>query len=245
MVDSSEQISAMREGGAKLRVLKKALQDSVKVGTRAEEIEQLAQDLISQAGGRPNFSLVRGYDWATCVMINSEVCHGIPKNKVVADGDLVSIDVGMLYQGWHLDTSISFGVGNQTGEQIQFLSVGKQALKKAISRAKPGASVYDLSFAMQKTVERQGYSPVLELTGHGIGRELHMEPNIPCIAVRRDKKIKLVAGQTLAIEIMYALGEPDLKLASDGWTYLTRDGSLTAMFEETVLVGQDGPVILT
>jgi len=240
-----QKISSMRAGGKRMRVVKKALQDFVTVGTTFEAIEAKAQELIKAQGGIPNFALVPGYHWATCVMKNDELCHGIPKNKVVDDGDVITIDVGMLYEGWHLDTSITFAVGTVSSEISHFLEVGKQSLKKAIAKARVGSSVYDVSSAMQRVVERAGYSAAYQLTGHGIGEELHMEPSIPCEADRADKKIKLYEGQTVAIEIMYAMGDATVVLDKDKWTYRTQDGSLSGMFEETVLVTAAGPEILT
>ncbi len=245
MPDSSSKISAMRSGGKLLRAVKKQLKQSVVVGAHFEEIESLAQRLIREVGATPNFSTVPGYDWATCIMRNDELCHGIPKGKTVEDGDIITIDVGLLYQGFHLDTSLTFGVGEVSGQAQHFLSVGKQSLTKAINKAKVGTSVYDVSKAMQRVVESEGYGAVYQLTGHGIGTQLHMEPSIPCVAQRRDKKVAFVEGQTVAIEIMYTAGDPKVVVDDDGWTYRTADGSLSGMFEETVLVTKTGPEVLT
>lgn len=243
--DDERRITAMREGGQRLRRVKKELVKFCHVGTTFEEIEAEAQRLIKEEGAIPNFALVKGYDWATCVMVNDALCHGIPKNGVLKDGDVVSIDVGLLYKKYNLDTSISFGVGKLDGDKQRFLEVGKQSLKRAISKAKVGASIYDVSRAMQKVVETKGYSAVYQLTGHGIGLKLHDDPAIPCVALKSDKKIKLHEGQTVAIEIMYTAGRPEVKEDSDGWTFRTVDGSLSGMFEETVLVTKNGPEVLT
>lgn len=240
-----QKIESMRRGGLLLRTIKSQLKESVVVGISFEEIEALAQKLIREVDAVPNFSLVPGYKWATCVMKNDEMCHGIPKHKKVDDGDIISIDVGMLFEGWHLDTSISFSVGTVSPQLEHFLEVGKRSLKKAISKAVPGGSVYDVSFAMQKVVERAGYSAAHQLTGHAIGKELHMEPSIPCIAQKKDKRLTLQEGDTFAIEIMYAMGDATVALDSDGWTYKTVDSSVSAMFEETVLITPSGQEILT
>jgi methionyl aminopeptidase len=241
-----EKIEAMRQGGKKLRQIKKQLQDFTKVGVSFAAIEAEAQRLIKAADAIPNFALVPGYEWATCIMKNDEVCHGIPRaTKKVEDGDVITIDVGLLYHKWHLDTSISFTVGNATSEAKQFLEVGRKSLKKSINKAKVGNSIYEISKAMQQVVERAGYEAVYQLTGHAIGEELHMDPTVPCIAQRSDKRNKLYEGQTLAIEIMYAAGDAELALDKDGWTYRSKDGSLTGMFEETVLITKAGPEILT
>lgn len=244
-----DKIEAMRQGGAKLRQVKRELQAFTKVGMKFEAIEAEAQRLIKAAGAVPNFALVPGYHWATCIMKNDEVCHGIPKGKYVDDGDVITIDVGLLYHGWHLDTSITFVVAQDLAtvpnEVKQFLDTGRESLKKAINKARVGNTIYDISAAMQRVVERAGYSCVYQLTGHTIGEELHMDPSVPCIAQRSDKQYKLFDGQTLAIEIMYTAGDAHLKVDKDGWTYRTSDGSLAGMFEETVLVTKSGPEILT
>lgn len=239
-------ITAMREGGLVLRQIKKQLQTMTLPGVSLAEIEAEAQRLIKEAGYKPSFSTVQGYDWATCIMLNDELCHGIPApEKVVADGDIVSIDVGLLAQGFHIDTSISFGVGHISSEHQQFLEVGKKSLRKAINKVKSGASVYAVSDAMQRVVERAGYGAVYQLTGHGVGEELHMEPAIPCVAQRSDKNVKLTLGQTIAVEIMYSMDDPYVVLDKDGWTYQTQDGSVSAMFEETVLVTERGFEVLS
>ena len=244
-MNTSKKIVAMTDGGAALGRIKAQLQSFVSVGTTFEAIESKAQDLIKKAGMKPSFSTVPGYHWATCVMKNSQVCHGIPQNNSVVSGDVITIDIGLINQGYHLDTTITFSIGTVSSEILEFLEVGKKSLQKAIEQAIVGNSVYDISFAMEKPLQRKGYGVVFQLTGHGVGEALHMEPAIPCVASKSDKKIKLYEGQTLAIENMYTMGSPLLKEAADGWTYETTDGSLSGMFEETVLVTKNGPQILT
>lgn len=241
----SDKISAMREGGKRLGSIKSLLRSFVVVGTQFEEIEAEAQRHIARLQCKPSFSTVSGYQWATCVMKNEAVCHGIPHGNSVADGDLITIDIGLIYQGYHLDTTMSFVVGRSTPFLDTFLAVGQQSLDKAIAATVAGNSVYDISFAMEKPLRRHGYAAVYQLTGHGVGEELHMDPAIPCIPQRQDKKKILQVGQTLAVENMYTAGDPELVVASDGWTYTTKDGSLSAMFEETVLVTQKEPEVLT
>jgi methionyl aminopeptidase len=178
-------------------------------------------------------------------MKNDEVCHGVPRGKIVQDGDLITIDIGLMNRGYHLDTTITFPVGKVSGEVKEFLEIGQKSLDKAIDQARVGNSVYDISFAMEKPLKRKGYGVVFQLTGHGVGEKLHMEPAIPCVPSKSDKKIKLTEGQTIAIENMYTMGSPVLEEAKDGWTYVTVDGSLSGMFEETVLITKDGPEVLT
>ncbi len=240
-----QKIQAMREGGQILGQLREELVKFVIPGVTFIEIENEAQRLIKKASTKPSFSTVPNYDWATCIMKNDALCHGIPDEQVVNDGDLMTIDIGLIHRGYHLDTTTSFGVGEISVQVKDFLAVGKKALAKAILQIKPGASVYQLSRAMQRQVEKSGYQAVTALTGHGVGEELHMEPAIPCVAQRRDKRVILQAGQTLAVEIMYTFGSASLILADDGWTYRTADGSLSGMFEDTVLVTTHGYEVLT
>ena len=201
--------------------------------------------MIKSLEAKPSFSTVPGYDWATCIMKNEGLCHGIPKRKKVESGYIISIDVGLIENGYHLDSSISFIVGETSEEKKEFLTVGQNSLDKAISKARLGNSIYDISRAMEKVIQHRGWGVVYQLTGHGIGKELHMDPSIPCVAEKSDKKKKLIEGQTIAIEIMYTKGDPYLVLDEDGWTYKSEDGSLSAMFEETVLVKKEGPEVLT
>lgn len=243
-----EKIEKMRIGGKKLGVIKVALQEMSVPGVSFESIESSAQTLIAREGAVPSFSTVSGYKWATCITKNSGCCHGIPKGNSVLAGDIITIDVGLIYQGYHLDTSITFYVSGGIPidpKVAQFLTVGNRSKEVAIAQAVVGNSVYDVSKAMQQEVESHGYSCVYQLTGHAIGRELHEDPQIPCLAYRSDKKHKLYEGQTIAIESMLAMGNARLKLGKDGWTYETVDGSLTGMFEDTVLVTAQGPQVLT
>ena len=238
-------ISAMQTGGELLGAIRDELRDMTGVGTTFEDIESSAQRLIAQAGAKPSFSTVRDYTWATCVMKNDALCHGIPKHGVVADGDIVTIDVGLIYDGFHNDTTITFPVGTVPASTLRFLQVGQQSLAAAIAVVAPGASVYDISKQMEQGAQSAGYGLVEELTGHGVGSRLHEEPNIPCRAYRADKRIKLRVGQTIAVEIMYTMGQPQLMVDADHWTFRTRDHSLSGMFEDTVLVTADGYAVLT
>ena len=245
MSEIETKIQNMRKGGKALGKIKKELASFTKAGVSFQEIENKAQNLIKDAGFKPSFSTVKGYSWATCIMKNDELCHGIPEGKVVDDGDLMTIDVGLMSGGYHLDTTISFSVGKIPGDVEKFLSDGKNILKKAIKKAKLGQSVYDVSSVMESELNKKGYSAVYQLIGHGIGKELHMKPDIPCVTYNHLKRDKFSEGQTVAIEVMYTMGKPELIEDSDGWTYKTADGSLSAMFEETVLITKKGPEVLT
>lgn len=238
-------IKSMRQGGRVLGIIKKQLATFSKPGVSFEAIEAEAQKLIKEAGMTPSFSTVPGYSWATCIMKNDSVCHGIPQLQTIKNGDVITIDIGLINNNFHLDTTITFAVGEVSSEIREFLNTGKKSLEKAIQSAKIGNSVYDISRAMEKPLKRKGYGVVFQLTGHGVGEELHMKPSIPCVPDKADRNVKLFEGQTIAIENMYAMGSGTLKEASDGWTYKTVDGSISGMFEETVLITKNGPEILT
>lgn len=245
LMKDTQKTEAMRTGGKALGEVKAALRRFTQVGVSFEEIEGEAQRLIQQAGFSPSFSTVPGYHWATCIMKNDELCHGIPKGKRVNDGDVITIDVGLISKGYHLDTTITFAVGTVNTDVALFLQRGREILDAAIAKAKLGNSVYDVSFVMEKGLKKYNYGVVTQLTGHGIGEELHMEPAIPCAAYRADKRKLFTIGQTVAIEVMYTAGSGYVVEDSDGWTYKTQDGSLSGMFEETVLITSKGPEILT
>ncbi len=247
MIKSLEEIRIMTEGGKILGMIKGQLADSACVGTSTLEIDRLAQRLISKSGGEASFKMVQGYNHATCISINEEVVHGIPTDRKIRPGDLVSIDVGLFYKGFHTDTSVSIQVGKPSKNVQKFLEVGKSGLELAISCAKPGNRVADISAAMQKTVEKAGYSVVRALTGHGVGRHLHEEPAIPCFVVGKYRNSPILTkGMVIAIEIMYNEGVPEVVYKnSDGWTLASADGKMSGLFEETVAITKDGPVVLT
>lgn len=241
------QITIMAEGGHKLAQVRQKLVAAVKPGITTAQLDQLADKLIKAFGGQPSFKMVPGYRWATCINVNDIVVHGLPNRYRLKTGDIVGIDVGMYYQGFHTDTSISVGVGHISSSAQKFLDIGRLALKKAVSRARPGKRVQDISTAMQQTVESAGYSVVRALTGHGIGQHLHEEPAIPCFVMGSIAHApKLVPGMTLAIEVMYNQGSSEVVYQNDdGWTIATADGKISGLFEETVAVTSGEPQVLT
>lgn len=243
---TSSEIAKMARGGAILAQVKNTLAGMVKAGVSAIDLETKAVEMIREAGAEPSFMRVPNYRWATCINVNAGIVHGIPtKELVFAEGDLVSIDLGVYYQGFHTDSSISVAI-NPTPEVANFLAVGQLAMKKAISQAVAGNRIWDISRAIGETVSAAGHSPVKALVGHGVGRELHEEPMIPCLAVGvREKSPLLEDGMTLAIEVMYTAGKPDLVQAIDGWTITTADGKISGLFEETVAIDGGRPRVLT
>jgi len=236
----------MIEGGRKLGRIKKRLIAEIKPGTTAQEIDLLTEELIKKAGGKPSFKMVPGYSWATCVNLNEGVVHGIPRKEIIfKKGDIVSVDLGLFYQGFHTDTSFSVGI-LPTRTEIRFLETGKLALRRGIEKAVPGNRIFDISEAIQTTLEAASASPIRALVGHGIGRDLHERPQIPCfVSGSREKSPEIQVGMVFAIEVMYSQGKPDVFVAEDGWTISTKDGKIAGLFEETVAVTSNGPVVLT
>ena len=243
---SDSEIQIMAEGGAKLGRVKKALADAVKEGAKASEIEELAVRLIKEEGAEASFKKVPGYHWATCVNVNEGLVHGIPVSSVVfKKRDLVSIDVGVYYKGFHTDTSISVGI-DLSPEVQKFFNVGREALARAIKTALPGNYIYDISKVIEETIESGGYTTIKALVGHGVGRELHEQPQIPCfVPGLRQESPKIEKGMVLAIEVMYTQGSDKVEVLQDGWTIAMRDGKISGLFEDTVAVTGKGPKVLT
>lgn len=241
------QIDAMTIGGAKLGRVRQGLFNYTQVGISPKQIEFKARELIKAEGGELSFTKVPGYRWATCINLNAGIVHGIPTSEVpLNDGDLVTVDVGVFYHGYHTDAAFSKIVGKSTPAKDKFIKAGMEGLKNAIAAVKPGNRIGDISQAMDSTIKKYGYSCTKELTGHGVGRELHEEPMISNVVVSaRDKTPLIQVGQTLAVEIIYVEGKPALVLEADGWTISTKDGTLSAVQEETVVVTEDGCSILT
>ena len=244
---SQKTLEGVRQACQKLGQLTAQLYDFVQVGVSPWEVEQKAQELIRQAQGVPSFTTVNHYQWATCINLNHGVVHGIPTSKQpFQSGDLVTVDVGLLYQGFHSDNAFSKVVGQASSSQQRFLQAGKEAIQAALNQIKPGAYVGSISQATEQVLRSYGYSPAENLTGHGVGRQLHQEPMIPCLLTEPiEHTPRLRQGQTLAIEIIYMEGSPELEILPDHWTIQTRDGKLAAVFEETVEVTKDGYLILT
>lgn len=245
-MNDTKKIKAMTEGGKRLIHVRKQLVEMLKPGLRLVDIDQKAEILLLETGGEPAFKRVPKYHWSTCININDGVVHGIPNKYKIKSGDLVSIDVGLFYQGYYTDTSITVPVGPINSEIKHFLKTGKKALKNAINETKLGNHIGHISQAIQKTITDAGYHVSHQLTGHGIGKELHENPRVPGdIKGNPLKTPALKLNQTLALEVIYTLGSPELITKQDGWTISTQDGKIAGLFEETVAVTESGPVVLT
>ena len=237
----------MREGG---RITAAALQDvlrQARPGTSLLDLEKIAREGIIQGGGTPAFERVKGYHFATCLNVNEGIVHGIPTSQKLKEGDILSVDLGTFYQGFNTDASWTVYIGDEQKApraKTKFLRAGEEALKKAIAEAREGNRILDISAAIQKGIEGAGYTPVDTLVGHGVGKDLHEDPQIPCL-VMAGPNPQISAGMALAVEVIYTEGGRDLQIAADGWTVETVDKSLSGLFEHTVAVTEKGPEILT
>jgi methionyl aminopeptidase len=239
-----EEVAAIRDAGRLAARTLDLLGRELRPGVTTAELDRLAETFIRDHGARPAFKGYRGFPASICPSINEEVVHGIPGPRMLREGDLVGIDVGVELGGYYADHARSFGVG-RIGEALgQLLAVTEEALRAGVAKAQAGLRVGDISHAIQSHVERQGFSVVRQLVGHGIGRAMHEEPQVPNYGPP-DRGPRLMAGQVLAIEPMVNAGGPEVVTLEDGWTVVTKDGSLSAHFEHTVAVGPDGPEILS
>ncbi len=222
--------------------LKKAM-DAIKIGVTELSVDKIAEEEIYKLGGDLSYKSVHGYKFATCVTVNDQVVHGIPTERKFENGDLVSVDLAVVYKGWHSDCAWTILLGKNP-EKEKFLKIGQEALWDGIAQAVDGKRVGDISNAIQSKVEGGGYSVVRSLVGHGVGKSLHEDPEIPGYG-EKDKGVFLRSGMTLAIEVIYAMGRYEVVLAEDNWTYLTEDKSLSGLFEMTVIVGKQKAEVLT
>ena len=249
--DSQAKVAAMREGGAKLGAILSELLTYSVAGKTLSDVEALAMRRITEAGGLPSFTTVGDYQWATCLCVDDVSVHGIPTGRKLVTGDVFTIDVGMIYKGYHTDTAWTKVIGGkdyQTPEAVKtFLDTGKTALRDAIRQAVPGNRIGHISRTIQEIVEGQGYGIVKSLVGHGVGKELHMPPQIPgYLRGPIDATLPLTPGMTIAIEIIYTMGNPAVYYANDdGWSIATRDHKLSAVFEQTVAITEGAPLELT
>jgi methionyl aminopeptidase len=248
-IKTNEEIEKMEKGG---HILAQVLRESMKMarpGVSEKELDELADRLITKHGGKAGFKMVDGYKNATCISTNNVVVHGIPSDYKLKPGDIIGIDCGVYYAGFHTDMSDSIVVGDEKNfpEESKFLKKGKFALDQAIEKAVIGNRVGHISQTIQDIVEGTGYSVVRSLVGHGVGKQLHEDPEVPgFLDVKIEKTPVLKEGMTIAIEVIYNMGESDVVYSNDdGWTISTKDGSLSGLFERTVAITKDGPLVLT
>ena len=244
-IKSKKEIELMREAGKMLEEVHNKLAGFVKPGISTLEIDQFGEKAIRDLGCVPNFLNYNGYPASICVSVNDEVVHGIPsKDRILQDGDIVSLDAGLIYKGYHSDMARTFPVGQVSEEARLLMERTKGSFFAGIEMAKAGNHLYDISNAIDAYIRPFGYGIVRDLVGHGIGTSLHEDPQIPNFAQHR-RGLKLQAGMTLAIEPMINIGRPDVAWLDDDWTVVTEDGSLSAHYENTILITDGEPEILT
>lgn len=245
---TGEEIEIMKESGRKLRRAVELLLPTVRPGMTTGEIDKQAEELIVKQGAQPSFKRVKGYSWTTCVPINEQVVHTPPGNRKLKEGDVLTIDIGAYFKGFHSDYATTFIVGNTRDEKIErFLETGKTALQKAIDQATFGNRLGHISKAIEEEIYPAGYHIMEQLTGHGIGHELHEDPFVPGFLDKPlEKTLKIREGLVLAIEVIYSMGTEDIAYEKgDDWSIVTADGSLSACFEHTVAITNKNTFILT
>ena len=244
-IKSAREIELMREAGRLLAEVHEELAASIKPGISTKDIDKLGEKLIRDRGCIPNFLNYHGYPASICVSVNDEVVHGIPnKQRILQDGDIVSLDAGLIYKGYHSDAARTHAVGTISKEAQQLIDVTRQSFFEGIKYAKAGNRLHDISNAIAAYAVSFGYGVVRDLVGHGIGTALHEDPQIPNFKQLR-RGIKLVPGMTLAIEPMINAGTWEVCWLDDEWTVVSEDGSLSAHYENTVLITDGEPEILT
>lgn len=239
------EIEKMRKSGILLRQVHQAVSEAVKPGATTMDLERVAEARIRDLGAMPAFKGYNGYPACLCTSVNSEVIHGIPSDKrVLVEGDVVSVDCGLILEGYYSDAAVTYPVGRLSMEARKLLDVTKASLEQAIHEVQVGQTLGDIGAAVQEMCEAEGFGVVREFVGHGIGKNMHEDPQVPNYG-RRGKGTKLKAGMVLAIEPMINAGSAEVKVLKDGWTAVTVDGSLSAHFEHTVAVTTNGPLVLT
>lgn len=244
-IKTEREIELMREAGKILAAVHDELEQFVKPGISTKDIDKKGEEIIRSFGCIPSFLNYNGYPASICVSINDEVVHGIPSSKrILLEGDIVSLDAGVIYNGFHSDAARTHAVGEISSEARKLIDVTRNSFFEGIKYAKEGNHLYDISKAIQKYAQSYGYGVVRKLVGHGIGKHLHEEPQVPNFKMA-GRGVRLQAGMTLAIEPMINMGTHDVKFLSDKWTCVTADGSLSAHYENTIVITKGEPEILS
>jgi methionyl aminopeptidase len=242
---SPEEIDRMRRAGRVVAATIDRLRAAVRPGATTAKLDRLAEEAIRSAGAEPSFKGYRGFSGSICTSVNEQVVHGIPGSRVLREGDLLSLDVGAIWEGYHADSAVSLFVGEPpSAEAEKLVRVAEESLDAGISQIRSGARLSDISHAVQEVAEGAGFSVVREYVGHGIGRSLHEDPQIPNFGPP-GRGPELRSGLVVAVEPMVNLGGWETRVLADQWTVVTADGSLSAHFEHTIALGEDGAEVLT
>jgi len=256
LIKTPEEIEIMAEGGKILAKIMKELEKKVRPGITTKELDRLAESLILKSGGKCSFKGYEGFPACLCTSINEEIVHAIPSDRILKEGDIISLDLGIQWKGFHTDMAVTLPVGKINLQTQKLIEVTKKALEIGIEEVKPGNKIGDISRAIQKYVESQGFNVVRELCGHGIGREIHEDPQIlnsvsfdkemvDRVKFQDDGRIKIQEGMVLCLEPMVTVGDWRIKKSEDGHGWKTKDNSLSAHFEHTITVTKNGCQILT
>ncbi len=244
-IKTSREIELMKVAGKYLEEVHERLAEHIKPGITTWELDKIGEEMIRSLGCTPNFLNYNGFPASFCISLNDEVVHGIPSHsKVIQEGDLVKIDAGLIYKGYHSDAARTYAVGEVSPEARQLMDVTKQSFFEGIKQAKAGNHLYDISASIGDYAESFGYGVVRDLVGHGIGTHLHEDPQIPNFRQHR-RGLRLMPGMTLAIEPMINIGRADVEFMDDDWTVVTQDGTLSAHYENTILITDGEPELLT
>jgi methionyl aminopeptidase len=244
ILKSRNEIEKMMRSGRLLAQVFELLEGYIKPGVTTEELDRICEDYIRSHGAQPSFKGYRGFPASICTSINEQVVHGIPGARVMESGDLVSVDVGLVLDGYHADSARTYICGDSSPDAVRLIEITQEALMRGIEQAVVGNRVSDISHAIQSYVEAAGYSVVRDFVGHGIGRNMHEDPQVPNFGAPGFGP-RLKEGMTLAIEPMVNTGIHEVAVLSDSWTVVTVDGSLSAHFEHTIAITRNGPEVLT
>jgi len=244
VIKSDQEIAAMRQAGRIVAAVLEVLKSQVRPGMKTEELDVIAARELERLGAKPSFKGYRGFPANLCVSVNDEIVHGVPGKRVLEEGDIVSLDCGAIFMGFQGDAAVTVGVGNISSQAEQLMETTEGALKAGIAAAYAGARLGDISAAIQHYAESRGYSVVREYTGHGIGREMHEEPQIPNFGLPGRGPV-LKKHMTLALEPMINIGDWRTRLGDNRWTVFTSDGSYSAHFEHTIAITDAEPEVLT
>lgn len=242
---SDQEIRILHEANRIAAQILEQVVSCVERGITTAELEDIANSLCMRYNVIPAFKGYQGFPYALCCSINEEIVHGFPSSRALCDGDIVSLDFGVLYQGFFGDTARTIPVGIIDKDAAHLLEVTATSLQRGIEQTRPGNDLYDISRAVQEYVEASGYSVIKRFVGHGIGRALHEKPEVPNFVPKNAVRLPLKTGMVIAIEPMVAAGSDQVEILSDGWTAVTRDRSLSAHFEHSIAITQDGPLILS
>ena len=244
VIKSNSEIEKMRKAGEITAGALKAAEEAIKIGMTTHELDTIIRKYITSHGAKPSFLGYGGFPASACISINDEVIHGIPGPRKIEDGDIVSVDVGAYINGYHGDSAKTFAVGNASEDALRLMKSTEESLYIAIEMAKPGVRLGDIGAAIAKHNMDNGFSVVREFVGHGVGKDLHEEPEVPNFG-KEGRGLRLQAGMVIAVEPMINLGTAKIKVMPDKWTVKTCDGKVSAHFEHTIAITQNGAVILT